>query len=498
METVSLSNRDTSCSIVISNEPLLLSKPIIFNPDFFVEKLRHEKPEVFLELVVSNLTRLIDLPGTEFAQLIGEEEPSLPSSSSSSFFRSFNFLKRKEKGVVFGAPLTEEGIAQVYQLIEYLYKNLHVEGLFRIPGNSIRLQSLKDALNSGVDVDLDSGEFHPNDVATLLKVFLGELPEPLLSRRHYNAHLKIADLMVIDMKGKKTVPDKERQIEALQLLFLLLPSANRNLLKLLLDLLYQTAKHQDRNKMTAYNLALMFAPHILWPRNMMAADLQGNIAKLNNGTAFLIKHSQKLFRAPAYIRELARLQFTGSKLSVIRDDLDLLSAPDCPDLFISKSAKRNRLHSVLRSQEDTQQHTEEALKELFKHVSNMPNSAKKKRLVRQFHKSSVVGTPEGLISPKHKKHMRSKSFGGRIKRKVLGGQYITERKSKILTPDTATESGGHPQVGDVENLEQKCVESSALHFSHIRSKSTDEILNSIKEPLGVNRIITVSTRESAM
>ncbi|GCB82044.1 hypothetical protein scyTo_0023200, partial [Scyliorhinus torazame] len=125
-------------------------------------------------------------------------------------------------------------------------------------------------------------------------------------------------LMVFDKKGKKPVPDKERQIEALQLLFLLLPSANRNLLKLLLDLLYQTAKHQDRNKMTAYNLALMFAPHILWPRNLMAADLQGNITKLNNGTAFLIKHSQKLFRAPAYIRELARLQFAGSKPSVIR------------------------------------------------------------------------------------------------------------------------------------------------------------------------------------
>ncbi|XP_078079106.1 rho GTPase-activating protein 19 isoform X2 [Mustelus asterias] len=462
--------RDTSCSIVISNEPLLRNKPIIFNPDFFVEKLRHEKPEVFLELVVSNLTRLIDLPGIEFAQLIGEEEPSLPSSSS--FFRSFHFLKRKGKGVVFGAPLTEEGIAQVYQLIDYLYKNLHVEGLFRIPGNSVRLQSLKDALNSGTDVNLDSGEFHPNDVATLLKMFLGELPEPLLSHRHYNAHLKIADLMVFDTKGKKPVPDKERQIEALQLLFLLLPSANRNLLKLLLDLLYQTAKHQDRNKMTAYNLALMFAPHILWPRN-----------------------------APAYIRELARLQFAGSKLSVIRDDLDLLPASNCPDSLPSNSAKRNRLHSVLRPKEETQQHTEEALKELFKHVSNMPDSAKKKRLVRQFHKSSVVGTPEGLISPKHKKHVRSKSFGGRIKRKVLGGQYITERKSKILTPDTKTENRGHSHVDDMENVVQKCVESPALYFSRIRSKSTDEILNSRKEkqePLGVNRIITVSTRESAM
>lgn len=75
--------------------------------------------------------------------------------------------------------------------------------------------------------------------------------------------------MQFDDKGNKTnIPDKERQIEALQLLFLILPPPNRNLLKLLLDLLYQTAKKQDKNKMSAYNLALMFAPHVLWPKNV--------------------------------------------------------------------------------------------------------------------------------------------------------------------------------------------------------------------------------------
>lgn len=79
----------------------------------------------------------------------------------------------------------------------------------------------------------------------------------------------LADLMLFDEKGNKTsTPDKERQIEALQLLFLILPAPNRSLLKLLLDLLYQTAKKQDKNKMSAHNLALMFAPHILWPRNV--------------------------------------------------------------------------------------------------------------------------------------------------------------------------------------------------------------------------------------
>lgn len=69
--------------------------PVIFNPDFFVEKLRHENPDIFLELVLSNITRLIDLPGTEFAQLLGEEGPKTPTGGNGGFFRSFNFLKRK-------------------------------------------------------------------------------------------------------------------------------------------------------------------------------------------------------------------------------------------------------------------------------------------------------------------------------------------------------------------------------------------------------------------
>lgn len=70
-------------------------RALIFNPDFFVEKLRHESPDVFLELVLSNITRLIDLPGTEFAQLLGEESPKTPTGGNGGFFRSFNFLKRK-------------------------------------------------------------------------------------------------------------------------------------------------------------------------------------------------------------------------------------------------------------------------------------------------------------------------------------------------------------------------------------------------------------------
>lgn len=88
---------DAICSFVICNESSLQRQQIIFNPDFFVEKLRHEKPDMFTELIVSNVTRLIDLPGAELAQLMGEEDPQLPggTGTASGFFRSLMSLKRK-------------------------------------------------------------------------------------------------------------------------------------------------------------------------------------------------------------------------------------------------------------------------------------------------------------------------------------------------------------------------------------------------------------------
>lgn len=95
---------DAICNFVICNDSPLRGQPIIFNPDFFVEKLRHEKPEVFTELVVSNITRLIDLPGTELAQLMGEVDLKLPGGAgpAAGFFRSLMSLKRKGRSCAYG------------------------------------------------------------------------------------------------------------------------------------------------------------------------------------------------------------------------------------------------------------------------------------------------------------------------------------------------------------------------------------------------------------
>uniref|UniRef100_A0A3P9HGG4 Rho GTPase-activating protein 19 n=1 Tax=Oryzias latipes TaxID=8090 RepID=A0A3P9HGG4_ORYLA len=453
--------RATKCSVFLYNEPNA-SQSMICHSEFFVERLRYEKPQVFTDLVLSNITRLIDLPGEEFAQLTGDSEPRLPSSSSNGFLRSFNFLKRKEKRVVFGAPLTEEGIAQIYQLIEYLFKNLHVEGLFRVPGNSLRQAALKEMLNAGADIDLETGDFHPNDVATLLKVFLGELPEPLLTHRHYHAHLKIGELTLFDDNGDKTnVPDKERQIETFQLLLMLLPPANRSLLKLLLDLLHHTARNQHANKMSAINLATMFAPHIIWPKNMVARDLQGDIEKLNNGVAFLIRHSQKLLKAPDYIKDYAKAHFLGSKALQSNDDMLLGSgSEDGSAAAVSSAYPSPSVRSNTEKSSESLSYTETALRELYQQVNSMPESAKKKKLIRKvtaapndckqtkntihFHKNLLVKfekqpglTPSAESrSPFTRRHQRSRSFSGIIKKKVLGSQLLVGKENGGSPPSS--------------------------------------------------------------
>lgn len=57
---------------------------------------------MFTELVVSNITRLIDLPGTELAQLMGEVELKLPGGAgpATGFFRSLMSIKRKGRRCV--------------------------------------------------------------------------------------------------------------------------------------------------------------------------------------------------------------------------------------------------------------------------------------------------------------------------------------------------------------------------------------------------------------
>lgn len=67
------------------------------------------------------------------------------------------------------------------------------EGVFRKAGNVDRQRVLCDHLNSAEN-ELCLHEFTVHDYATVLKSFLGEMPEPLLVEKYCTAYRQVAGL----------------------------------------------------------------------------------------------------------------------------------------------------------------------------------------------------------------------------------------------------------------------------------------------------------------
>ena len=118
------------------------------------------------------------------------------------------FSEPKPCSGIFGQQLTQEAIEAIFPLIDFLKRPecLSEEGLFRKSGQAVRQRNLQDALNSGyqprhqgnvgdqanqVEEDLQNGVYTAHDCATVIKMFLRELPEPLLMSRHYIAYTQI-------------------------------------------------------------------------------------------------------------------------------------------------------------------------------------------------------------------------------------------------------------------------------------------------------------------
>jgi hypothetical protein len=191
--------------------------------------------------------------------------------------------------------------SMIFQIIQFLDRGNNIEqiGLFRKTGNLQKQKVLKERLNRGVPMDLDKREFSVHECASVLKSFLSELPEPLLTDSNTPSIVKVANTIIkynvpkanlasdsssdasdASMSSTSAKPDfcdtrdYDRTIESLQLLFLLIPDANYNLLKGMLKFLKRISLHQDKNKMSPSNLGTIFATHLMCPRKLSAESLQ--------------------------------------------------------------------------------------------------------------------------------------------------------------------------------------------------------------------------------
>ncbi|XP_033930525.1 T-cell activation Rho GTPase-activating protein-like [Melopsittacus undulatus] len=157
------------------------------------------------------------------------------------------------------------------------------EGIFRLAASQRACREVREALDSGVPVQLETQPVLL--LAVLLKDLLRNIPSKLLSVHLYEEWM---DAM------EKT--SRQERLAALKEVASKLPEANLLLLRQLLSLLSGISKSVATTKMTAGNLAICLAPNLLSPPQELPLDvLAQETGKVTQLVEFLINHHEELF-----------------------------------------------------------------------------------------------------------------------------------------------------------------------------------------------------------
>ncbi|KFW76163.1 Rho GTPase-activating protein 24, partial [Manacus vitellinus] len=145
----------------------------------------------------------------------------------------------------------------VEQCVDFIrQRGLREEGLFRLPGQANLVKELQDAFDCGEKPSFDSNT-DVHTVASLLKLYLRELPEPVVPYAKYEDFLSCAKML---SKEEETgLKELVKQVKSL-------PAVNYNLLKYICRFLDEVQSYSGVNKMSVQNLATVFGPNILRPK----------------------------------------------------------------------------------------------------------------------------------------------------------------------------------------------------------------------------------------
>ncbi|XP_017463268.1 PREDICTED: rho GTPase-activating protein 40-like, partial [Rhagoletis zephyria] len=220
--------------------------------------------------------------------------------------------RRKEEGNLFGVslnalirrdqqitgrdstlvPLFLEGILE-----ELTKRGAREEGILRVAGHKQKTEILYNELESSFYQKpkkftqlLSSASVH--DLSALLKRWLRELPQPLLTNELIQLFYQCHALPLSD------------QSKALAIICQMLPHENRNTLRSLLRFLNNVIEQKEYNKMNMHNVSTIIAPSFFPPRYIHPIDknsieeqvkMAAQCCRLTN---MLITRGESLFQVP--------------------------------------------------------------------------------------------------------------------------------------------------------------------------------------------------------
>ncbi|SPP89046.1 blast:Rho GTPase-activating protein 6 [Drosophila guanche] len=252
----------------------------------------------------------------------------------------------------------------IINCMDYLEDNgLEKIGIFRVSTSRKRVKQLREEFDKNSHMRIPH-ETCPHDVATLLKEFLRDLPEPLLCSRLYTTFLET-----------QKIRNRRLQLEGISHLIKLLPISHRDTLYVLLRFLAKVAAHSDDifdsdgnieingNKMDSSNLSTVFAPNILRGLDQASArdKEQDHMNDAINVVRTMIDHYEEIFKisadfldviyshmldaCPDILYGLISTKINGSQWILNHSDESSIvqnsdAASSADEVFVSRHAKR--------------------------------------------------------------------------------------------------------------------------------------------------------------
>ncbi|XP_028640649.1 unconventional myosin-IXb isoform X16 [Grammomys surdaster] len=198
------------------------------------------------------------------------------------------------------------------KLLEHVEMHgLYTEGLYRKSGAANRTRELRQALQTDpAAVKLEDFPIHA--ITGVLKQWLRELPEPLMTFAQYGDFLRAVEL-----------PEKQEQLAAIYAVLDHLPEANHTSLERLIFHLVKVALLEDVNRMSPGALAIIFAPCLLrCPDNSDPLTSMKDVLKITTCVEMLIKEQMRKYKMK--MEEISHLEAAESiafrRLSLLRQN----------------------------------------------------------------------------------------------------------------------------------------------------------------------------------
>ncbi|KAM7116817.1 rho GTPase-activating protein 8 isoform 1-T1 [Molossus nigricans] len=201
--------------------------------------------------------------------------PPRPPLPTQQFGVSLQYLKDKNQGELI-PPVLRFTVTYLRE------KGLRTEGLFRRSANVQTVREVQRLYNQGKAVNFDDyGDVHVP--AVVLKTFLRELPQPLLTFKAYEQILGITSV------------ESSLRVTRCRQILQSLPEHNLAVLSYLMGFLHEVSRESLCNKMNSSNLACVFGLNLIWPSQGVSS--LGALVPLNLFTELLIEYYGKIFSA---------------------------------------------------------------------------------------------------------------------------------------------------------------------------------------------------------